>query len=110
MRIDLDHTRGLTAQVRAAGIEGRGVSSGVRLYRFYDAAGVLLYVGVTSNFPGRWQEHKRKANWWSAASHVEVTDRYPHMNAALDAELEAIRTEGPSFNRRSVIDQGAISE
>lgn len=37
------------------------VASAVRehtLYRFYDSAGVLLYVGITSSLPARIEHHR----------------------------------------------------
>jgi hypothetical protein len=101
----------LTRQCRSVGLDQRGAISGVRLYRFRDEHGGLLYVGVTSNFPERWQGHKRSAKWWPLVHTAEVSDRFPYMNAALDAELIAIRTENPQFNRRSSLtNHGAVSE
>lgn len=34
------------------------------LYRLYDAAGRLLYVGVAANPERRWEQHSRDKAWW----------------------------------------------
>ena len=101
LTIRLDPRRSLTQQVSASAIPGRTRATWdvTHLYRFHSPED-LLYVGVTVNPIGRWTAHSRTAVWWPLVSHVEVT-QHPYMNAALDAEIEAIRTEVPLFNRRS---------
>lgn len=90
----------IMAQLRAAGLPEHLPLGESMVYRFRDSDGALLYVGVTMSPRGRWQAHKRSAAWWTDVSTVSVTI-YPHERAALDAEVEAIRTESPEFNRRS---------
>lgn len=73
------------------------VSAGTTLYRFFDAAGRLLYVGITDRGPRRWREHMVTQPWWDdvASSTIEhVGDRV----AAEEAERIAIQTEKPLHN------------
>ncbi|MEU2443522.1 GIY-YIG nuclease family protein [Streptomyces althioticus] len=66
------------------------------LYRFFDADGALLYVGITADLEQRWSSHQRKP-WWPdvAKKTVEWHDTRP---VALAAELEAIKSEAPRYN------------
>ena len=67
------------------------------VYRLYDDAGDLLYVGVAKNPPARWKYHARHKAWWQ-----EVADReicwHADRDAALRAEAAAIRAEQPRYN------------
>jgi hypothetical protein len=54
-------------------------------YRLYDAAGVLLYAGVTTSMKRRLAEHRRKY-WYSEVARVE-TDEYPARWRAMLAEF-----------------------
>jgi hypothetical protein len=70
------------------------------LYRFFDAAGQLLYVGITSDLPTRLRTHNRLQNWWRDV--VQTTlEHFDSREAARAAELRAIRNEHPCFNRWS---------
>lgn len=66
------------------------------LYRFFDADGALLYVGITADIEQRWSGHQSKP-WWPdvAEKTVQWHDDRP---SALVAELEAIKTEAPRYN------------
>jgi hypothetical protein len=68
------------------------------LYRFYDGAGELLYVGISSEPHRRWSAHERHSEWWDrvAVVHTEWRDTRA---AAETAETEAIKRELPVFNR-----------
>lgn len=66
------------------------------LYRFYDAADRLLYVGITSVGPNRWGSHEQR-DWWSLVARV-TTEHFPDRSSALAAEQAAIRSEGPKHN------------
>lgn len=67
------------------------------LYRFFDAGGALLYVGVTSDLRTRWDRHAAERAWWPfvASSTVEWL---PSRAAALAAESAAIASESPLHN------------
>lgn len=68
------------------------------VYRIYDHAGVLLYVGLTTNPRGRFKLHAKDKEWWPE------TDTYKlhWYSTALEAEIAeqyAIVEEGPLHNR-----------
>jgi predicted GIY-YIG superfamily endonuclease len=67
------------------------------LYRFFDAADVLLYVGITSHLPGRMSQHEGEKPWWDEVKRVSV-ERFATREEVADAEIAAIRTEGPKYN------------
>jgi hypothetical protein len=104
--VNINPTEPLTAQLRAHGLAQHCSGASALLYRFRDAEGGLLHVGVTVNPPIRWQAHRNRAEWWEQVATVDIED-HPYMNAALDAELTAIRAEAPRFNLRSVAERPA---
>lgn len=67
------------------------------LYRFYDEADQLLYVGITGDPRARWAQHAAERAWWpDVARHsVEWLDSREDAEAA---ELAAITAEGPLHN------------
>lgn len=67
------------------------------LYRHFDAADVLLYVGVSFSALHRLAQHKENAHWFNRISRVEIQN-YPSRAAVLAAERRAILTEGPAHN------------
>lgn len=69
----------------------------VALYRHFDAAGVLLYVGVSSDPRSRSYSHRRHSAWTEFAVREEV-EWLPDRDAALVAEKAAIVSEKPLFN------------
>lgn len=68
------------------------------LYRFFDEDGALLYVGISVNPLGRWDQHRAKT-WWRdvRAATIEPCESRA---AALEAEMVAIRAENPQHNIR----------
>lgn len=69
------------------------------LYRHFDAAGVLLYVGVTADTETRGGQHASSSAWVEYAANGTV-EWYDSPDEARDAERLAIRTEMPIFNQR----------
>jgi predicted GIY-YIG superfamily endonuclease len=67
------------------------------LYRFFDTAGRLLYVGITVDIGVRWKHHSKGKEWWADVVRATVT-HYPTRDAALAAEKAAIRAEKPIWN------------
>lgn len=82
--------------------EGEEDAVETALYRHFDAAGVLLYVGISVNPFARTSEHVCAAPW--ARQVVSITVEW-HLSrrAALAAELAAIRSERPQFNKAGVV-------
>ena len=67
------------------------------LYRFFDADGALLYVGITANLEQRWAAHERDKVWWPDVAEKTV-EWHGTRPAALAAELAAIKAEAPRYN------------
>lgn len=67
------------------------------LYRHYDAANTLLYVGISLNAIDRLRAHVFGSHWSSEISQVKV-EYFPSRQAALAAEKSAIRDEHPRWN------------
>jgi len=67
------------------------------LYRLFDAAGDLLYVGVTGDLRGRLTQHTADKHWWSQVTRKTVA-WYGSRSDALQAETAAIVNEHPRYN------------
>lgn len=69
------------------------------LYRMFNQANDLLYVGIARSPEDRWAVHAYTAarTWWPLVSRKTV-DWLPSREEALKVELEAIRTEAPKYN------------
>lgn len=68
------------------------------VYRFFDKAGCLLYVGIAYDPAERWRHHATKAAWWKDAVDNTI-DWYDTRAEAERAELAAIRYEKPLYNK-----------
>jgi hypothetical protein len=66
------------------------------LYRHFDGAGVLLYVGVSMKHLERLAQHKANAHWYDRITRIEI-ERFPTWDA-LAAEAKAIIDEKPECN------------
>ena len=71
--------------------------SKTNLYRFFDAHGKLLYVGISLSVVKRMQEHLQEKHWIPDNGTVTWTS-YETRNAAEEAERVAIRHERPAHN------------
>lgn len=69
------------------------------VYRYYDAQGVLLYVGFTQRGLARNLEHAIGKEWWPFVHRQEV-DHFPTPEQALAAERRLIGAHRPPFNRQ----------
>lgn len=69
------------------------------LYRWYDQAGRLLYVGITDDVATRQTRHAKRSSWAEFAVRSTV-QRLSTRQVAERAEVEAIKTEQPLFNRQ----------
>jgi hypothetical protein len=69
------------------------------VYRYYDAAGRLLYVGVTGNGHYRAHAHSRgSASWWPLVVRGEF-EHFATMAEAFSEELRQITTLQPICNK-----------
>lgn len=67
------------------------------LYRFYNAEGHLLYVGITSNPPARFSQHRQQKQWWSDVATIQL-EQFADRDQLAAAEIKAIRQEKPLHN------------
>jgi len=76
-----------------------------QLYRHYDSADNLLYVGVSLNHMSRLSQHKKHAHWFEQITRVTL-ENYPDRQSVLDAERMAIINENPKCNlKRPAIEE-----
>lgn len=67
------------------------------LYRLFDQAGDLLYVGISTRPLQRVREHSKGQTWWTEVA-SQTFEHHPTRSEAARAELAAIRTENPRHN------------
>lgn len=72
------------------------------LYRFYDAGGALLYVGITNSITSRFKAHAKAQPWWHQVTGCRV-EFHPDRAAVQRAEVAAIRFEHPRYNIRDSV-------
>jgi predicted GIY-YIG superfamily endonuclease len=68
------------------------------LYRCYDEAGELLYVGISDDWRKRLRDHENDSPWFDRAETLTL-QHWPDREAAIEAETLAIREERPCWNR-----------
>lgn len=68
-----------------------------QVYRFYNSAGLTLYVGVTQNLPLRLRNHASQQPWFGRVSRL-VADYYDSWPAASEIEEISIAVENPVYN------------
>lgn len=71
---------------------------GCFLYRAFDAQGQLLYVGIGQQWQARLKKHRSTAPWYWSIEDFSV-HWYPDRPSARAAELRALSTEGPLWNK-----------
>lgn len=67
------------------------------LYRLYDEAGTLLYIGISHQPEVRFEQHAKLKNWWPQVTRREV-QWFDDRPTAAAAEAAAIRSEDPEHN------------
>ncbi|MFC5802775.1 GIY-YIG nuclease family protein [Streptomyces formicae] len=67
------------------------------LYRFYDDAGELLYVGISGDPELRQAQHSKDKSWWPEVMDASI-EWFNNRDVALDREASAIRREKPKYN------------
>lgn len=68
------------------------------VYRFFDADGRLLYVGIAYDPAERWKHHAAKTRWWKDAVDNTI-EWYGTRVEAERAEKVALRYEKPIYNK-----------
>lgn len=67
------------------------------VYRFYDAADRLLYVGITDSIAARWESHSAAKAWWGDIHRATVVWHDSRTTAHAE-ESAAIAQEHPVHN------------
>ena len=67
------------------------------LYRHFDAAGRLLYVGISLSAVARLSQHMDGSSWADEIKSMTI-ERFPTRQEAHEAERQAIRDENPAHN------------
>lgn len=67
------------------------------LYRYLDADGHPLYIGITGDVKERRESHTHSR--WDREAVDFTVEWHDSLDAALAAEFEAIKTEKPTYNR-----------
>lgn len=67
------------------------------LYRLYDSADQLLYVGIATDPKVRFGQHRREKTWWPEVAVREV-EWFSDRARALKEEARAIERELPRYN------------
>lgn len=68
------------------------------LYRHFDAAGALLYVGISLDTIQRTRQHRQGAHWYERIARIEI-EWFSTRPLAMTAEAIAIAKEVPECNR-----------
>lgn len=69
------------------------------LYRFFDAGGVLLYVGKSIRVWQRFADHQRGSRFFDQAVTITLQRGFGSERELLDAEAAAIHGEQPLYNK-----------
>lgn len=69
------------------------------MYRYFDANGTLLYVGIAKDPDKRYGEHVSAGARWVPYAASRTVAECPDRESALAAERAAIRDEMPVYNR-----------
>lgn len=93
----MTHPRALEPTMTDSSSACETAVSAATVYRFFDADGSLLYVGMTTLGPARWSQHATLQPWWQDVATATVA-HYPSVEAALHAETAAILAEQPVHN------------
>jgi predicted GIY-YIG superfamily endonuclease len=72
------------------------------LYRYFSAAGDLLYIGISLSPVVRLGQHEKHSGWFDSIATVKI-EHFDTRKQALAAEREAIRKEDPQYNKRHKI-------
>lgn len=84
-------------------------SKPTHLYRAYTDQADLLYVGISLSVFNRLSAHNKTAEWFSKCSRIDV-ETFPNRLEAQEAEMKAIKTEFPKFNKQGKVKEAPESK
>jgi len=99
--------RAVTGQMAHPGVRAKG-SDESAVYRLFDSAGRLLYVGLSTNPMNRWAAHMEHHAWWPEVASFTVTWFDSRQEAAAE-EKRAIRGENPLCNIHATARHGLVT-
>jgi predicted GIY-YIG superfamily endonuclease len=67
------------------------------LYRLYDEAGTLLYIGITKDLENRWSQHAKASLWWPRVA-AKAIEWFPDRRSAMRVEKSEIQRLNPPCN------------
>jgi len=76
-----------------------------QLYRYYDGAGDLLYIGISNSAVARAAQHKGSSHWYKHAKFMEI-ENFKSREALENAETIEIQQMDPPFNVMKKISGG----
>lgn len=77
---------------------GAGPRDGITtVYRIFDHANTLLYVGISNRVDARIEQHRKDKEWFWRVDRI-TTVNYPDRATALEVEKAAIISEKPIYN------------
>lgn len=79
------------------------------LYRHFDKAGKLLYVGISLSTSVRLLQHRNNSQWFNEIATITI-EKFEDRKSAAKAEKEAIRSEAPRYNITYRLNREAIAE
>lgn len=68
-----------------------------QLYRHFDGAGNLLYIGISLNAMYRLSQHRLQSGWFDDIARMEI-ENFPSRAELEQAEILAIKNESPLHN------------
>lgn len=71
------------------------------LYRQYDKAGQLLYIGISCSFMARITKHAFSSSWFPDVNNINI-EKFESRELAALAERTAIKKEKPMYNRTNI--------
>ena len=69
------------------------------LYRLFDHAGRLIYIGISTDPSKRLERHKSTQPWADEIARLQVGQVFEARDAAEEAEKIAIQRESPTYNK-----------
>ena len=82
---------------KEAAAEAKATHRRGTVYRFFNQAGDLLYIGSTGASYERFRGHERTQPWWTEVASVTIEHHATREDASI-AEMKAILTEHPRYD------------
>lgn len=79
------------------------VSERTAVYKAYDEAGTLIYVGIARNWGHRWSQHSQRSEFFGLVAALKI-EWFPSREMACARERQLIVEQQPTFNLRAGID------